>query len=119
ALGPHIPPEPLSPRPLGTLRTPNSALFPCRGDLHKLQTSPQIPQTFPEALNPRCSPQNPTPGLPTWFRNPSQFWGLPHPLLFLPDVLVPSSVGTIREALVRHWGDWLGRPSSYLGMGTG
>ncbi|XP_063276791.1 steroid 21-hydroxylase-like isoform X6 [Prinia subflava] len=31
------------------------------------------------------------------------------------DVLVPSSVGTIREALVRHWGDWLGRPSSYLG----
>ncbi|KAF4802911.1 hypothetical protein TURU_021355 [Turdus rufiventris] len=34
------------------------------------------------------------------------------------DVLVPSSVGSIREALVRHWGDWLGRPSSYLGMGT-
>ncbi|NWY71810.1 CP21A hydroxylase, partial [Erithacus rubecula] len=31
------------------------------------------------------------------------------------EVLVPSSVGTIREALVRHWGDWLGRPSSYLG----
>ncbi|NXV01513.1 CP21A hydroxylase, partial [Cettia cetti] len=31
------------------------------------------------------------------------------------DVLVPSSVGTIREALVRHWGDWLGRPTSYLG----
>ncbi|XP_018864379.1 steroid 21-hydroxylase-like isoform X3 [Parus major] len=30
------------------------------------------------------------------------------------DVLVPSSVGTIREALVRHWGDWLGRPTSYL-----
>ncbi|NXQ05386.1 CP21A hydroxylase, partial [Vidua macroura] len=32
-----------------------------------------------------------------------------------PDVLVPSSVATIREALVRHWGDWLGRPTSYLG----
>ncbi|RLV83765.1 hypothetical protein DV515_00016340 [Chloebia gouldiae] len=31
------------------------------------------------------------------------------------DVLVPSSVATIREALVRHWGDWLGRPTSYLG----
>ncbi|KAM4883687.1 steroid 21-hydroxylase-like [Sylvia borin] len=31
------------------------------------------------------------------------------------DVLVPSSVGTIREALVRHWGDWLARPTSYLG----
>ncbi|NXE98425.1 CP21A hydroxylase, partial [Menura novaehollandiae] len=31
------------------------------------------------------------------------------------DVLVLSSVGTIREALVRHWGDWLGRPTSYLG----
>ncbi|NWI48359.1 CP21A hydroxylase, partial [Picathartes gymnocephalus] len=31
------------------------------------------------------------------------------------DVLVPSSVGTIREALVRHWGDWLGRPTTYLG----
>ncbi|NWT60858.1 CP21A hydroxylase, partial [Erythrocercus mccallii] len=31
------------------------------------------------------------------------------------EVLVPSSVGTIREALVRHWGDWLGRPPSYLG----
>ncbi|XP_074710308.1 steroid 21-hydroxylase-like [Strix uralensis] len=33
------------------------------------------------------------------------------------DVLVLSSVGTIREALARHWGDWLGRPPSYLGMG--
>ncbi|NWI61085.1 CP21A hydroxylase, partial [Calyptomena viridis] len=32
------------------------------------------------------------------------------------DVLVLSSVGTIREALVRHWGDWLGRPPSYLGL---
>ncbi|NXH12187.1 CP21A hydroxylase, partial [Bucco capensis] len=31
------------------------------------------------------------------------------------DVLVLSSVGTIREALARHWGDWLGRPPSYLG----
>ncbi|XP_059336304.1 steroid 21-hydroxylase-like [Ammospiza nelsoni] len=31
------------------------------------------------------------------------------------EVLVPSSVATIREALVRHWGDWLGRPHSYLG----
>ncbi|NWH39267.1 CP21A hydroxylase, partial [Chloropsis hardwickii] len=31
------------------------------------------------------------------------------------DVLVPSTVATIREALVRHWGDWLGRPTSYLG----
>ncbi|XP_038016415.1 steroid 21-hydroxylase-like isoform X2 [Motacilla alba alba] len=31
------------------------------------------------------------------------------------EVLVPSSVATIREALVRHWGDWLGRPPSYLG----
>ncbi|NXA16547.1 CP21A hydroxylase, partial [Sapayoa aenigma] len=31
------------------------------------------------------------------------------------DVVVLSSVGTIREALVRHWGDWLGRPPSYLG----
>lgn len=49
---------------------------------------------------------------------PSQFWGPLQPLLFFPDVLVPSSVGSIREALVRHWGDWLGRPSSYLGMGT-
>ncbi|NWS14870.1 CP21A hydroxylase, partial [Pachyramphus minor] len=31
------------------------------------------------------------------------------------DVLVLSSVGIIREALVRHCGDWLGRPPSYLG----
>ncbi|KAM6233300.1 steroid 21-hydroxylase [Porphyrio hochstetteri] len=31
------------------------------------------------------------------------------------DVLLLSSVGPIREALVRHWGDWLGRPPSYLG----
>ncbi|NXY22836.1 CP21A hydroxylase, partial [Atrichornis clamosus] len=31
------------------------------------------------------------------------------------DVLVLNSVGTIREALVRHWGDWLGRPTSFLG----
>ncbi|XP_068025880.1 steroid 21-hydroxylase isoform X2 [Melanerpes formicivorus] len=31
------------------------------------------------------------------------------------EVLVLSSVGTIREALARHWGDWLGRPPSYLG----
>ncbi|KAM6100791.1 steroid 21-hydroxylase-like [Pterocles gutturalis] len=31
------------------------------------------------------------------------------------DVLVLSSGGTIREALARHWGDWLGRPPSYLG----
>ncbi|KAM6396237.1 steroid 21-hydroxylase [Rhynochetos jubatus] len=31
------------------------------------------------------------------------------------DVLVLSSVATIREALARHWGDWLGRPPSYLG----
>ncbi|KAM8986351.1 LOW QUALITY PROTEIN: steroid 21-hydroxylase-like [Ara ararauna] len=30
------------------------------------------------------------------------------------DVLVLSSAGTIREALARHWGDWLGRPPSYL-----
>ncbi|XP_072773795.1 steroid 21-hydroxylase-like isoform X5 [Taeniopygia guttata] len=35
------------------------------------------------------------------------------------DVLVPSSVATIREALVRHWGDWLGRPTSYLGFLVG
>ncbi|XP_064494194.1 steroid 21-hydroxylase isoform X2 [Pseudopipra pipra] len=31
------------------------------------------------------------------------------------DVLVLSSAGIIREALVRHCGDWLGRPPSYLG----
>ncbi|XP_029862912.1 LOW QUALITY PROTEIN: steroid 21-hydroxylase [Aquila chrysaetos chrysaetos] len=31
------------------------------------------------------------------------------------DLLVLSSVGTIREALARHWGDWLERPPSYLG----
>ncbi|NXO04586.1 CP21A hydroxylase, partial [Rhinopomastus cyanomelas] len=31
------------------------------------------------------------------------------------EVLVLSSVGTIREALAGHWGDWLGRPPSYLG----
>ncbi|XP_005058028.1 PREDICTED: steroid 21-hydroxylase-like [Ficedula albicollis] len=47
--------------------------------------------------------------------SPPKFWGPVQPLLFPAEVLVPSSVGTIREALVRHWGDWLGRPSSYLG----
>ncbi|XP_061845607.1 steroid 21-hydroxylase-like [Colius striatus] len=31
------------------------------------------------------------------------------------DVLVLSSTRTIREALVRHWGDWMDRPPSYLG----
>ncbi|XP_071657082.1 steroid 21-hydroxylase isoform X2 [Patagioenas fasciata] len=31
------------------------------------------------------------------------------------DVLVLSSVGTIREALARNWGVWMGRPPSYLG----
>uniref|UniRef100_A0A8C0UWB1 Steroid 21-hydroxylase n=1 Tax=Cyanistes caeruleus TaxID=156563 RepID=A0A8C0UWB1_CYACU len=98
----------------GTLRTSNPALSPCRWDLPKLQTSPQIPQIFPEALTSRRSTQNPTPGFTTWFGTP-QFCGPPQLLLFPPDVLVPSSVGTIREALVRHWGDWLGRPTSYLG----
>ncbi|XP_051499746.1 LOW QUALITY PROTEIN: steroid 21-hydroxylase [Apus apus] len=31
------------------------------------------------------------------------------------DLLVLSSAGTIREALARNWGAWMGRPPSYLG----
>lgn len=34
-----------------------------------------------------------------------------------PEVVVLSSAAAIREALARRWGDFVGRPHSYLGMG--